>query len=373
MRAGVQHALRGYRHHSPKPPDDLSRGRDRPNAVEYRRVILRSPIEISKLLAYNRWANARMLEPAGAVSLAEWGREIGGSFGSLHATLAHTYGAEWVWLERARGVSPPGLPTPGEIPTPAALREKWLALQEDLAGFSRGLTAERLFSTVTYGNFQGETWTYTLADVLFDVVNHSTYHRGQVATHLRQLGKTPVATDYVRFLDGGGLAEPERAPEEIARLFAYNRWANARMLSSVADVSEEDYTRTVGGSFSTLGDTLAHLYGADWVWLERFGGRSPRELPAGREARTPKVLREKWEEVQGGWAALASSVESGRLREMLAYQSFKGEDFSRPVGEVLAHVVNHSTYHRGQVTTLMRQLGRTPASTEYLMMLDEEA
>lgn len=336
-------------------------------------MIVRSPNEISKLLAYNRWANEQMLEPAGAVSLAEWARDIGGSFGSLHATLAHTYGAEWVWLERARGTSPPGLPGPGDVPTPAALREKWLALQEQLATFARDLTSERLASTVTYANFQGEKWTYTLADILFDLVNHSTYHRGQVATLLRQLGKTPVATDYVRFLDGGGVAEPERTPEEIARLFAYNRWANARLMASVADVSEEDYTRTVGGSFSTLRNTLSHLCGADWVWLQRFGGRSPRELPAGRQTPTPGALREKWLEVEEGWAALAKGLEEKRLRETLSYQSFSGEDFSRPVGEVLAHVVNHSTYHRGQVATLMRQLGRTPASTEYLMMLDEGA
>ena len=333
-------------------------------------MILRSPKEISKLLAYNRWANASMLEPAGAASSGEWERDIGGSFGSLHATLAHTYGAEWVWLERSRGVSPPGLPALAEVPTPAALREKWLALGEDLAGFGRGLTAERLASTVTYANFQGEKWTYTLSDILFDLVNHSTYHRGQVATLLRQLGRTPVSTDYTRFLDGG-VTETERTPEEIARLFAYNRWANARMLGSVAGLPAEDYTRPVGGSFSTLLDTLAHLYGADWVWLERFGGRSPRELPAIRQASTPEALREKWQEVEEGWAALAEGLETGRLRETLSYQSFKGDDFTRPVGEILAHVVNHSTYHRGQVATLMRQLGKTPASTEYLMMLDE--
>lgn len=335
-------------------------------------MMLRSPGETSKLLAYNRWANARMLEPAGAVSLAEWDREVGGSFGSLHGTLTHVYGAEWVWLQRSMGVSPPTLPAPGDVPTPAALREEWLALEERLAAFSRGLTEEGLASTVTYANFQGETWTYTLADILFDLVNHSTYHRGQVATLLRQLGKTPVATDYVRFLEGG-LAEPERAPEEIARLFAYNRWANARVLGSVADLSEEDYARPVGGSFSTLRDTLAHLYGADWVWLERFGGRSPRELPAGQQTPTPNALRERWEKVEEGWAGLANGVETGRMRETLAYQNFKGEDLSYRVGEVLVHLVNHSTYHRGQVATLMRQLGATPASTEYLMMLDEGA
>lgn len=374
LRAGLQHALRRDRCPSPGPPHDLTgiRRQARDESGKVPRVILQSPREVSKILAYNRWANAKMLEPVGGVSPEEWDREVGGSFGSLHGTLVHLYGAEWVWLERLRGNSPGSLPAARDLPTVEALRETWSALDGELALLAGGLTAERLTSTLTYANFQGETWTYTFADILFDLVNHSTYHRGQVATHLRQLAKTPVSTDYVRFLDTG-LAEPERAPEEIARLFAYNRWANARMLGAVSEVSDEQYGRAVGGSFSTLRDTLAHLYGADWVWLERFGGRSPRALPSGQQAPTAEVLREKWETVQDGWAALSGGLEPERMRRSLEYQNLKGDALSYRTGEVLVHLVNHSTYHRGQVTTLMRQLGASPASTEYLMMLDEEA
>ena len=56
---------------------------------------------------------------------------------------------------------------------------------------------------VSYVNVKGETWTYRLEEMLVHLVNHSTYHRGQVATMLRQLGKTPEPTDYLLFLDGG--------------------------------------------------------------------------------------------------------------------------------------------------------------------------
>ena len=226
---------------------------------------------------------------------------------------------------------------------------------------------------MTYANFQGETWTYTLADILFDLVNHSTYHRGQVATLLRQLGKTPVSTDYVRFLDGG-LAEPERTPEEIARLFAFNRWANARMLASVAECFGRRTTRgrSAGASrrFGTRSPTSTARTGSGSSVSAAARRGSCR---AGQQAPTPEALREKWREVEEGWAALANGAEAGRMRETLAYRNFKGEDLSYRVGEVLVHVVNHSTYHRGQVATLMRQLGATPASTEYLMMLDEGA
>jgi uncharacterized damage-inducible protein DinB len=336
-------------------------------------MMLRSPRETSKLLAYNRWANARMLEPAAAVSDEEWDRQLGGSFGSLHGTLTHVYAGEWVWLERASGRSPKSLPAPEDLPTPGALRAAWRSLEDGIAAFAQGLSPADLARPVTYANFVGENWTYTVADILFDLVNHSTYHRGQVVTLLRQLGKTPVSTDYVLFLNSGGVADPDRTPGELTRLFAYNRWANMRMRRSVSEIPAEDYGRAVGGSFSTLRDTLVHLYGADWVWLERVSGRSPRALPEGQQAETPQALEQKWRGVEEGWAALVDEIEPGRMRERLDYTNFKGDALSYCVGEILVHLVNHSTYHRGQVATLTRQLGRKPASTDYLMMLDEGA
>jgi uncharacterized damage-inducible protein DinB len=336
-------------------------------------MMLRSPSEVSKLLGYNRWANARMLEPVAAAPPDTWDRDVGGSFGSLHGTLTHLYGGEWIWLARARGDSPTALPSPEDVPTLDVLRTKWRVLEEEIAEFARGLTPAMLAQSVTYKNFVGAEWTYTLSDILFDLVNHSTYHRGQVATHLRQLGQTPVSTDYVRFLDVDGIAPPARTPGEIARLFSYNRWANMRVLRSVSGIPLDEYTRSVGGSFTTLRNTLIHLYGADWVWLERFDGRSPRALPEGNQASTARELEKIWREVEEGWAALVGALETARMREKLDYTSFTGDPFSRSVGEVLVHLVNHSTYHRGQIATLTRQLGHRPASTDYLMMLDDGA
>jgi len=336
-------------------------------------MMIRSPSEISKLLAYNRWANARMLEPVAGLPAEKWSRELGGSFGSLHGTLTHLYGGEWIWLQRARGSSPKALPTPEEVSTAEVLRENWRLLEEEIAEFAKDLTPESLASPITYTNFVGTRWTYTISDILFDLVNHSTYHRGQVTTLLRQLGESPVSTDYVRFLDGDGVAPPDRTPGEIVRLFAYNRWANMRVLRALRDIPSDEYGRTIGGSFVTLRDTLTHVYGADWVWLERFDGRSPRALPKGQEAASPKDLETMWREVEEGWAALVGEVEPARMRERLDYVAFSGDAFSRPIGDVLVHIVNHATYHRGQVATLTRQLGRQPASTDYLMMLDERA
>jgi uncharacterized damage-inducible protein DinB len=80
--------------------------------------------------------------------------------------------------------------------------EKWSMVENRQRVFVEGLTDARMPEIVTYVNVKGETWSYPLHEMLVHVVNHSTYHRGQVATMLRQLGKTPRSSDYLAYLDG---------------------------------------------------------------------------------------------------------------------------------------------------------------------------
>lgn len=161
-----------------------------------------------------------------------------------------------------------------------------------------------------------------------------------------------------------------RTPEDIARLFAYSRWANAKVLESVSTLTPEELGRPVGGSFSTVLGTLTHVYGGEWVWLERFLGRSPRALPPAQEIASLGALREKWREVEQSHKGFVEGLTTSGMTETLRYTNFAGENRSYPIGELLVHLANHSTYHRGQVTTLLRQLGKTPTATDYLLFLD---
>jgi len=161
----------------------------------------RTTDEFSKLFEYNRWANARTLQPVSELTAEEFSRALGGSFRSVHETLAHIYAAEWIWLERWNGRSPRALPTVQDVPTLEALTEKWRTVEEECRAHVGSLTEDRMAQVVTYVNTKGETWSYPLAEILVHLVNHSTYHRGQVATMLRRLGKTPLSTDYLVFLD----------------------------------------------------------------------------------------------------------------------------------------------------------------------------
>jgi uncharacterized damage-inducible protein DinB len=156
-----------------------------------------------------------------------------------------------------------------------------------------------------------------------------------------------------------------RTPEDAARLFAYGRWANALVLDTAHGLQTEEFTRPLGGSFGSVQGTLAHLYGADWVWLERFHGRSPRQLPEAEELTALATLRARWKGVEDALRAFAEGLTAERLLAPLSYVSFKGDPFTYPLGETLTHLVNHGTYHRGQVATLLRQLGSSPATTDY--------
>jgi uncharacterized damage-inducible protein DinB len=161
-----------------------------------------------------------------------------------------------------------------------------------------------------------------------------------------------------------------RMPADIVKLFAYGRWANAQTLGSVEALNAEELVRPVGGSFGSVLGTLVHLSGADWVWLERWHGKSPRALPGAQEIASLDVLRGRWRPVEDGMRTFAESLTAERMAEPLTYVNFKGNTFTYPLGETLVHIANHGTYHRGQVATLLRQLGKTPVSTDYLLYLD---
>lgn len=164
-----------------------------------------TPIEeLRRLLRYHRWATSRVLDAAAALTPEELTRDLGSSFPSVLGTLGHALGAEWVWLERWKGVSPPALPGLDALDSVAAVRGRWNEIWREQDAFFAGLAERDGSRPVFYRTFKGDPDTRPLGELVRHVVNHATYHRGQVVTLLRQLGKTPPATDYVRWLREDG-------------------------------------------------------------------------------------------------------------------------------------------------------------------------
>lgn len=144
---------------------------------------------------------------------------------------------------------------------------------------------------------------------------------------------------------------------EIRDLYEYNRWANHRMLDAAATLTAEQLTRDIQSSFPSVQATLAHVLGVEWLWLHRWGGVSPMGLPAEWDLSTFDALRRQWQAVEAEQTAFLAQLTDARLSADVAYRNVAGEAFSAPLWQLLRHVANHSTYHRGQVATLFRQLG----------------
>jgi uncharacterized damage-inducible protein DinB len=158
--------------------------------------------------------------------------------------------------------------------------------------------------------------------------------------------------------------------EALRELYDYNCWARDRQLEVCSRLSEEQYTRPMGSSFASLGDTLVHLVGVEWLWLERWLGRSPRSLPWTEELRTQEAIRERWQRVEAGMRAYMAGLAPESLARPVSYANLRGEVWTYPLWQMLVHLLNHQSYHRGQVTTLLRQLGAIPAAVDFLIYID---
>src|SRR5205823_5097672 len=150
-------------------------------------------------------------------------------------------------------------------------------------------------------------------------------------------------------------------PDEIRQLYDYNSWANRRSLRAAEKLSTEQFLRPMGSSFSSVRDTLAHIYGAEWIWLERFQGRSPTALPNVNQFSDLPTLRETWRELESRLLAFAHAITQAELDRQMEYKTLQLGLYKNPMWQSMLHLVNHGTYHRGQVTTLLRQLGAEPA------------
>ncbi|MCU1341693.1 MAG: DinB family protein [Candidatus Acidoferrum typicum] len=161
--------------------------------------------------------------------------------------------------------------------------------------------------------------------------------------------------------------------ELLRLLFQYNQWADRRMVDACSALTNEQFTRDLGSSFRSVRDTLVHLYGAEWVWNERIEGRSPTSLVAGTGFPDLASVRTKLEEMDTFYIDYVSRLTPQDLERVIHYKSFAGDEFSNPLWQTLHQLTNHASYHRGQIITLLRQLGAKPVTTDLIAFYRERA
>jgi uncharacterized damage-inducible protein DinB len=163
---------------------------------------------------------------------------------------------------------------------------------------------------------------------------------------------------------------------DIRTLYTYNRWANLRMFSVLEKLSDEQFAAGMQSSFPSIRESVFHILAAEWIWLKRWQGTSPlagqpvtgagfetwKTLRAGGVAPplqlfTIAELRAFGDSLEQERAQFLAGVTEDALQTPLNYTDMSGRPNAQPLAELMQHVVNHGTYHRGQVTTLLRQAG----------------
>lgn len=165
---------------------------------------------------------------------------------------------------------------------------------------------------------------------------------------------------------------------DIQLLYEYDRWANARVFQAAARLTAEQFTRNLGGSFRSVRDTLLHIIGGEWSWLSYWNAPSPdgaflAELKTRREALfDPEQFPDaaavslKWAEVERRQIEFVNRTTDQSLQGMVPFRSKHVT-----LAQLMQHVANHSTYHRGQVSLMMRQLHAEPVATDFHVFLVE--
>lgn len=139
----------------------------------------------------------------------------------------------------------------------------------------------------------------------------------------------------------------------------YNIWANCTVHSWLDKISEEQWNQPVVSSFNSIAETVLHVAGAETAWLERCSGVvSPTWLPAVFKG-TKQETQEVWKKASQNLKTLLVNFEEKKLFDILKYKRFNGEEMEQPYYQLFAHAFNHSSYHRGQMVTMLRQVGFT--------------
>jgi uncharacterized damage-inducible protein DinB len=147
--------------------------------------------------------------------------------------------------------------------------------------------------------------------------------------------------------------------QDLREHLTYSAWASQRLVHAASELSEAELLRDFQTSDRTVLATLVHTFAADRVWLARMRKlpNPPYSTPADYHL---SVLQDQWPEVHRGWDEWLQSLTGGDVSQDLTYQDMRGNTWTQPIWQLILHVVNHGTHHRGQVSGFLRMMGRTP-------------
>ena len=158
---------------------------------------------------------------------------------------------------------------------------------------------------------------------------------------------------------------------DLETLIEFHYWATRRVLEAVEPLTPEQFTRDLGNSFPSLRDTLGHLYGADSIWCSRWEGEPLATLPDPKNFPDLASIRKAWDAHEPRLRGVLKHFGEIGVDQPIEYVR-SGVRWSQPFWQSFQHLVNHGTYHRGQVVTMLRQLGVTAVPSTDLIAFYRE-
>ena len=150
----------------------------------------------------------------------------------------------------------------------------------------------------------------------------------------------------------------------------YSGWASRKLMEAAGTLTPEELTRPMGVSHESLQKTLAHIYFADSIWYTRTVDAA-RPVPNPKDLPSMETLTIEWQNLQENWEKWSEALSDSDLERDAHYKLLDGTPFTTPVWQIVLHLVNHATLHRGQVMAMLRQLGTKPPATDLIFYYRE--
>jgi uncharacterized damage-inducible protein DinB len=148
--------------------------------------------------------------------------------------------------------------------------------------------------------------------------------------------------------------------EQIRHHVAHTAWAGARLVDAVSSLTPEELNRDFGTAGKSILGSLFHVLAADRIWLSRIRGRQPDRFIHPAKDMHLAVLRNDWPPLLAEWKSYVGGLTAHDLSSVIEYHDIKGNPHRTHLWQILLHLVNHGTRHRGQAPGFLRMLGRTP-------------